>query len=412
MKVLGIVAEYNPFHNGHLYHLEESKKKSGCTHTVAIMSGSFLQRGEPALVDKWTRAHAAVKNGIDLVVELPYAYSCQSAEIFAYGAIRTLDETKSVDYIAFGSEAGDMSKLSAAAKILADEPEAFKANLKKNLELGLSFPKAREISLHACTPQISKENLISQPNNILALEYLKWIYRLSSNIQPMQINRIKVGYHSDFSSEGIASATHIRNLITRNSNWNDVLKPLVPKSTYNIILNYSKNQSFNTLDDYYEIIASVLLKSSAKEISLYPDVTEGLENRLLRSLKKSFSATDELIRDVSSKRYPSTRISRILCHLITNYKEADVDKFYRDRSYCPYLRILAFNANGRELINKIKNNSDMSVITNLGKSQKNLNPAQMECLRHDIVSTDIYFLKTDIKKIGSDYIQSPIYIKD
>jgi len=411
MKILGIVAEYNPFHNGHLYHLEKSKETSGCSHTIAIMSGSFLQRGEPALTDKWNRAKTAVKNGIDLVVELPYAYSCQSAEIFAYGAIRTLNDTKSVNCLAFGSESADISKLSLVADIIAKEPEDYKDKLRKNLQTGLSFPKARELALNSCIPNVGESVVIGLPNNILALEYLKWISRLESNIEPIPIERAKVGYHSDFSLDGIASATHIRNIINQNDQWKEILKPLVPQITYEEIESYSNKQAFNNLENYFDIIASEILKSSPKEISVYPDVTEGLENRLVSSLKNS-STVAGLVEEVSSKRYPSTRISRILCHMATHFTDEDNALFYKDKSFNPYLRILAFNTKGREIINAIKDHSEIKILDNLGRSQKKLELNQVRCLKKDIAASDIYFLKTNPQKIGSDYFKKPIYINE
>lgn len=192
-KVLGIVAEYNPFHNGHLYHLEESKKQTGCTYTVAIMGGNFTQRGSTSIIDKWSKAEIALNCGIDLVIELPVLYNISSAENFAYGAIKILDSLKVVDYLSFGAETADIEILNQIANVLYREPREYKNLLLHELKKGLSFPKARENALMMYLNDIRKfANVLSAPNNILGIEYLKALKKCKSNIKPIPINRALV----------------------------------------------------------------------------------------------------------------------------------------------------------------------------------------------------------------------------
>ena len=190
-SVLGIIGEYNPFHNGHMYHLNKSKEKASANYTVAIMSGNFVQRGAPAIVDKWTRAKMALLNGVDLVLELPCIYSISSAENFAMGAIKTLNALKIVDKIAFGCETDDITILEAFADTLTDEPAEFRSLLAHELSKGISFPKARENALLMYLNDIRKyANVLSSPNNILAIEYLKALNLTNSSIFPFAVKRV------------------------------------------------------------------------------------------------------------------------------------------------------------------------------------------------------------------------------
>lgn len=190
-NVLAIIGEYNPFHNGHLYHLNESKKLANADYTIAIMSGNFVQRGNVSIVDKWTKAKMALQNGIDLVLELPCIYSISSAENFALGAIKTLNSLKIVDTVSFGCEIDDISVLKEFARILTEEPEEFKSLLAHELSKGISFPKARENALLMYLNDIRKyANVLSSPNNILAIEYLKALDITKSTIEPFAIKRI------------------------------------------------------------------------------------------------------------------------------------------------------------------------------------------------------------------------------
>ena len=210
-NVLGIVAEYNPFHNGHLYHLEESKNQANADYTIAVISGNFVQRGDVSIIDKWSKAEMAIKNGIDLVIELPTMYSISSAENFAYGSMKILDSLNIVNAVSFGAEQANTDTLDKFATILYNEPKEFISVLNHELSKGISFPKARENALLLYLNDIRKyANVLSSPNNILGIEYIKALKKLKSDIIPIAIPRNKVGYNSNEIVDGFASATSIR----------------------------------------------------------------------------------------------------------------------------------------------------------------------------------------------------------
>ena len=222
MKVLGIVSEYNPLHSGHVYHIKASLEKTGATHTICVMSGHFVQRGEPALVDKWARTTMALQSGIDLVLELPVVFSCASAELFAYGAVRTLHHTGIVDYLSFGSEQGELGSLWRIASALYDEPAVYRDLLRKHLSDGHSFPVAREKALTGYLRGLP-ENIMSQSNNILAIEYLKALKSLRSNMQPTTIKRHGSSYQSTVINQSFSSASAIRSFLKDGGSINNPL---------------------------------------------------------------------------------------------------------------------------------------------------------------------------------------------
>ena len=213
-KVLGIVAEYNPFHNGHLYQLNYSKKITNSKYSVAVISGNFTQRGSTSLIDKWSKAEMAIKNGIDLIIELPLLYSISSAENFADGAIKILNSLGIVDYISFGTESGDISSLKTISDILVSEPEKYKSFLTAELNMGLSFPKARAnaLSMYLHNSKVNA-NILSSPNNILGVEYLKALKKYNSSIIPLTLKRTSVDYNETTYKNNIASSTAIRNIV-------------------------------------------------------------------------------------------------------------------------------------------------------------------------------------------------------
>ena len=261
-RVLGIVAEYNPFHNGHLYHLEQSKKITSSNYTVAVMGGNFTQRGSTSLIDKWSKAQTAIQCGIDLVIELPVLYSISSAENFAEGAVKILDSLKVVDYISFGAETEDLEILNKLADVLLKEPKGYKTLLSHELKKGLSFPKARENALMMYLGDIRKyANVLSSPNNILAIEYLKALKKLNSTIQPVSIARYEAGYNDLSFTGNIASSTAIRNMI-KNNGFN-ALRNLMPESSYsNLIQNLKLGHVIPDLSVFEREIIYLLRKMS------------------------------------------------------------------------------------------------------------------------------------------------------
>lgn len=421
MNLLGLIVEYNPFHNGHLYHLNESKKITGATHTIAVMSGNFMQRGTPALLDKFTRAEMAVKNGVDLVVELPTLYACQSAEIFAHGGITLLNSLNCVNSVCFGSEIGDVEILYLISKILIEEPLKFKDALKNYLNEGFPFPKARSSALFDYINEnklynTSEENLteiLNSPNNILGIEYIKSILKLNSSIKPYTINRINTGYNSLNIDNSICSASAIRNALKNNRDLN-AINYTIPKPTYDMINNILEN-GFNPVfgDDFYQILYSIIIRDK-DNLTDYFEVNEGIENKIYNSLFKCTNF-EELQNEVKSKRYTMTKISRTLNNIMLGIKKEDILKT-KDLNSIPYLRVLAFNDKGCEILKQIKNNSDIEVITKFSKIKHIDRDNFKTLINYDIKATNMYnliYYKNNISMLKGpmDYMTSPKYIK-
>ncbi len=387
-KVLGIIAEYNPFHNGHLYHLEQSKKMTSSNYTVAIMSGNFTQRGSTSLIDKWSKAEMAIENGIDLVIELPVLYATSSAENFAEGAIKILDSLKVVDYISFGAETSDIEILDKFADVLYNEPREYKTLLSHELKKGVSFPKARESALMMYLNNIRKyANVLSSPNNILGIEYLKALKKFKSNLQPISISRFEVGYNDLDFSGNIASSTAIRNMI-KNNGFN-ALRGLMPDSSYsNLIKNLKLGHVVPDISVFEKQIIYILRKMTTQEISELPDVSEGLESSI-KNTANCCNTLSEFFNIIKSKRYTSTRIQRILLYALLGITKKDMSL---SKKVQPYIRVLGLNKRGKFLISEIaKANPKLEIITSVKKYiDKNPNKNLMTMLDKDIWATNVY----------------------
>lgn len=408
-KVLGIVAEYNPFHNGHLYHLEQSKKITGATYTVAIMSGGFTQRGSTSLIDKWNKAKCAIENGIDLVLELPVLYATSSAENFAEGSIKILDSLQVVDYISFGTEINNIQILDKIASVLYNEPKEFKNLLSHELNKGVSYPKARENALMMYLNDIRKYlNVLSSPNNILGIEYLKALKKYNSNITPVSISRFEVGYNDIGYSGNIASSTAIRNIIKNNGL--QILNKLVPENTYNALIKSIKLGHFiPDLSVFEKQIIYNLRKMSISEIAELQDVSEGLEFAI-KNAANSCNSLVEFLNIIKSKRYTSTRIQRILLYSLLGITKKDIAL---SKKTIPYLRVLGFNQKGKFLISEAaKANPKLQIITSVKRFIDN-NPSKnlQTMLDKDIWATNVYTLGYEYDSWSNlDYTQKLIIL--
>ena len=387
-KVLGIIAEYNPFHNGHLYHLQESKKQTGSTYTVAIMSGNFTQRGSTSIIDKWSKAEIALYCGVDLVIELPVLYSISSAENFADGAIKILDSLKVVDYLSFGAETADIPTLQQIAKVLYTEPRKYKTFLSHELRKGLSFPKARENALMMYLNDIRRfTNVISSPNNILGIEYLKALMKYKSNIQPVAIHRSSVGYNDLEYTDNMASSTAIRNIIKNNGF--DVLRNVIPEPSYSILIeNIKQGHIVPDLSTFEKEIIYNLRKMDVSEIAELPDVSEGLEFAL-KNAANSCNTLNEFLNIIKSKRYTTTRIQRILVYSLLGITKKDMEL---SKKVTPYVRVLATNKRGKYLISEIlKANPKLEIVTSVKRYlDSNPNKNYQLLLDKDIWATNVY----------------------
>lgn len=409
--ILGIVSEYNPFHNGHIHHLELSKKLTKCDFTVAVMSGNFTQRGDTALVDKWTRTEMALKSGVDLVIELPTLYAISSAENFADGAVKILNSLGVVDYISFGSEIGEITPLNDVASILYKEPKEFSNLITRQLKSGLSYPKARELAVSMYFGSSSKKfkEVLENPNNILGIEYLKALKKHKSQIEPITIKRDYSEYNSKTVKKGIASATAIRTMIEQNKNIHYV----VPFETYELMEQKIENKEIvKNLSVFEKEIIYTLRKMSVQEIASLPDVSEGLEFRIKEAVNIS-NNLESLLYNIKTKRYAETRIRRILLYALLDIKDRDISISKR---ITPYIRILGFNKHGKRIISAIAaNNPRLKIIVSVKKfMETNLDPLKKNMLAKDILATNIYTLgygsATGIANL--DYTQKVIELKN
>lgn len=386
--ILGIVSEYNPFHNGHVHHLQISKQLTKTDFTVAVMSGNFVQRGDSALVDKWTRAEMALKSGIDLVIELPTVYALSSAENFADGAVKILNSLGVVDFISFGSEIGEITPLLDVANILYKEPKEFSSLITAQLRSGLSYPKAREIALSQFFGSSQKySSIVSNPNNILGVEYLKSLKKHRSHIRPLTIKRDYADYNSTQEENGIASATAIRTMIKNGKNVHKV----IPYESYELLEKcIEEGKIVPSLAVFEKEIIYTLRKMTLSEIADLPDVSEGLENKI-KLAANNFNTLEELIANIKSKRYTQSRIQRILLYALLNISKKDINQSKR---VTPYIRVLGFNKHGKRIISAIAAaNPKLKIIVSVKKFIETSNDNILKnMISKDILATNIYTL--------------------
>lgn len=343
MKTYGIICEYNPFHNGHIYQIEETRKQ-GATHIVAIMSGNYVQRGDVAMIDKFARARSAVANGVDLVIEMPVVYSLSSANFFARAGVMMLGALGCVDGISFGSECGDMELLknAAMASINASKPE----KIKPLVEQGMSFPQAIQQAIALEYGPIIA-SVFDSPNNTLAVEYLKAIKLLNLEFETYTVKRKGAEHDSPSPSEGIASASLIRQMIEDGED----ISPYVPKETADLAKEYEEKELLAYFDNLERELLYVLRSMIPPTIAECPDVDPGLANFIFRAGIDARSI-DEFLEITGTKRYTAAKIRRVLLNLYIGTKASDL------MIMPPYGRILAFNEKGSEILKAAKEKSE------------------------------------------------------
>lgn len=382
-KRIGIIAEYNPFHNGHLYQIQKAKELTGADTVIAVMSGNFTQRGETSLVNKFEKTKIALQNEVDMVIELPTIYSISSAENFALGGIKILNEIGKIDYLVFGIEEDNLQELQAIVDVLVNENDEFKRTIKEELDKGNSYPKAREIVLKKVLSSENVKDIMQKPNNILAIEYLKALKITNSRIKPFAIKR-KNSMHNDKNiNENYASGTYIRKLFIEN-NFDEISK-VVPKYTYEKILELKNHGTYVTsINDFSDIVIYKIRMMTKEEISQIADVNEGLENSI-KLASTTCKTIDEIIDKVSTKRYTKTRISRILTYILLGITKSDMEQSKKND---PYIRVLGINKKCEEILSTINNNK---LITSIKKFEEN--NGENELLNIDKKATEIYTIK-------------------
>lgn len=404
MKALGVVVEYNPFHNGHHYHLEAAKQVSQPDVVIAVMSGNFLQRGEPALINKWYRAKMALLDGLDIVIELPYRFATQKAETFALGAVSILNDLK-CDALCFGSEHGDIHSFLQTRNWIEENQEEYQHYIRESMKMGFSYPKALN---QAFINLDSKNNLVdlSKPNNILGYHYIEAIEKLQSHIVPLTIKRKNAEYHDEhFSSETIASATSIRKALFSTQSENEIDR-FVPTTTKELLNDYLDTyKDFHNWENYWPLLRYRIIQASKEELQLIYEVEEGLENRFKKAVLEANSFYD-FMEKIKTKRYTWTRLQRACLHILTNTKKEDVLK----QPLTPtYLRLLGMTENGQKYLSTRKKELTNPIISKLSALQNNFD------LNQDIKAAQVFSLGLQepfqSMLLELEYKQYPIMIK-
>ncbi|MED4726722.1 nucleotidyltransferase [Aneurinibacillus migulanus] len=410
MKTVGIVVEYNPLHNGHTYHFTEAKRQTASEAVVAVMSGHFLQRGEPAIVNKWARAKMALHMGVDLVLEIPFIYATQNAEQFAFGSIATLHATGIVDEVCFGSESGDIAWIEKLAAILAEEPSAFQETLLKGLAQGRSYPAAYGEAIQALLPSLATDTLqghVTEPNNILGLNYCLALHRLQSPMRPATIKRQKAGYHQEtVTDQSIASATALRKLILEHANNGiHAIRPYVPQSTFEILQAEEAAGRFPlTWERFYPYLQHQLLTRWPEELATIHEMNEGIEHRILQALPRSTSFY-HLMETVKTKRYTWARLQRLFLYSMLNLTRSKIAVINAKQGPA-YIRVLGFNRTGKRLLKRMKETSTLPVITRVAKDKHPM-------LTLDVQAGALYALglpeSLRQKEMQREYWQTPLH---
>ena len=392
MRVVGIIAEYNPLHNGHIYHLERAKALSEADFCVVVLSGNFVQRGEAACTDKFSRATWALRAGADLVLELPSVYSLASAERFATGAVRTLNATGVVTDLAFGCEAPDLQTLYQISDIIATEPPALQEAIKKHLSLGKSYPRARFDALSEYGVPKNMLAAIAQPNNILAVEYLGAIRQFAPGIEPLPIERVGTGYHSEEIEGEFASATAIRKAIIEGRH--EILSTM-PSFVGGPLL--YDDQFIIPQEALSDVMLYAIRRMSTNDLAALPDVAEGFENVLYRCVRESRSL-NELYEKIKTKRYTLARCKRIVASALLGITAEQVRKLSQSREGS-YLKVLGFRRQSRALISEIAKCKTAPMILRNSDIEE-CPPLVRQNVETDMLSTDIlsYVTTQEIKR--------------
>ncbi|WP_099157977.1 nucleotidyltransferase [Virgibacillus ndiopensis] len=369
MQACGLIVEYNPFHNGHVYHLEEAKKNSNADCMITVMSGSFLQRGEPAIIDKFHRTKAALASGIDIVAELPYVFAVQSSDLFAKGSVQTLHEL-GVSSICFGSESGKISDFTTSYTTFKDHETHYKKTLQTKLDQGLSFPEASKIAYKEIGLTSNRMDL-SKPNNILGFSYVKAILENKLRINPLTIKRSKSNYHDETINTSIASATSIRKELFSAGKITPKIANTIPNSTEQQLKIYKdKATNWHSWEAYFPLLHYRVMTMTTSELRDVQGVDEGLENRIKKTANQA-NSFHEWVEAIKTKRYTWTRLQRIFVHILTNTKKTDMD-FVQRISKVPYVRILGLTETGKAYLNQIKKDIEVPVITQLGRNMNSM----------------------------------------
>ncbi len=401
MKVAGIISEYNPFHNGHAYHIEEVRKRTGADYVVAVMSGNFVQRGEPAICNKYIRARMALLQGADLVVELPVVAATASAETFARTGVAILKAMGVVTHIGFGCECEDLELLETVADLFVKEPEDYRNLMADHMRTGMSFPAARAQAACDVLGDEAYFHILNNPNNILAIEYLKAIKQLNAPLIPCPILRKGSGYHEDQLKESFASATGIRKGIeewmqdspqqeydskTDSRILQEFLEDYIPAESASVLAQALEEGSPIFADDFSPLL-QYKLQLQRGSFEEYADLKAELSNRI-EKLRENFQEYSTFAMELKTKNITYTSVSRGLIHILLDIRQEDMDNL-AEEAYAPYIRVLGFKKSASPLLKEIQNAS-VPVLTKLAQDEKWLSESAKHILDIDIRSANLY----------------------
>lgn len=400
MKSTGIIVEYNPFHNGHFYHLQEAKKRTQSEVAIAVMSGNFLQRGEPALASKWTRTKMALNAGVDIVIELPYSFAVQKADIFAYGAVYLLNALK-CGSICFGSEEGEIMPFIHTKNFLNDHKTTYEQAINMYMKEGLSYPAALGSAFKQLNPTTDTVDL-SKPNNILGFQYLSAAAKINNKIDLFTIKRKSADFHDDhLTNSTIASATAIRKSLHQGGNLESI-RPFIPATSYMALSSYvAEYGQFHHWENYWPHLQYRLLTMKTRDLQKIYEVEEGIENRLIKAARRADSFLS-FMKIIKTKRYTWARLQRLCTHILTATTKEDM----KHASIQPkYIRLLGMTEIGRKYLSGIKKELPLPLISKVSAF-----PSEMLSL--DLNAADVYALgllePARTKMLALEFAQPPI----
>ncbi len=388
MKVTGIIAEYNPFHNGHRYQIQRARELTGADYIIVVMSGNFTQRGNPAIIDKYSRAKMALTGGADLVIELPVCYATGSAEYFSSGAIALLNQLGCVDSICFGSECGDIIPLKKIAEALVHETDEFRRILKSSLKAGNTYPVARNAALaESLDGFIAFDSILGSPNNILGIEYVKALIRQNSSIEPFTNKRIGSDYHAYKLADAFSSAISIRQSLSMQDNL-DMVATQLPSATYEIM----KEEFHRTFpvftSDFSSMLKFKLNREKQAGFTQYMDVTDAISDKLVKETFE-MQGYDEFCDILKTKDVTYVRISRCLSHILLDIYKEDVQQ-YMDSDIVFYARVLGLKEDAVPLTRAIKKHSSIPLITKTTSAASKLYPLGQKQFERDVYASHVY----------------------
>ena len=426
MKTVGIIAEYNPFHKGHAYQLRKARELSGADFAVVVMSGDFVQRGYPAMTDKYLRAEMALAGGADLVLELPAVYATGSAETFARGAVAVLEELGCIDALCFGSERGELSALLPYARLFEEEPPLYRELLQSYLKQGLSFPAARgqaaeeywnstERILPCCADDADcrrAASVLEEPNNILGIEYLRALLHRNSAIRPLTVRRESAGYHELTLEAEMASATAIRKGVEQfQGELEEQVRDQLPEVSAKLLTQALQKGETVSLQDFSPQLFYRLLNMSQEELGAVQEVGEELAARIYKN-RFAFTTAEDFADLIKTRQVTHTRVTRALCHMLLGLSQDRLDAC-RALDYPVYLRPLGFKKSAGPLLAAIKRESRSLLLTRMADASGKLSPERRQLLRQDVAAAHLYegakTLKTG-RPLRHEYTRTPVIL--